>query len=617
MKQKQKNNENMRRKYLIISCILIILMQGIFVGLAANNSTDRNVIIGFRHPVSQVDNDVVRGHGGLAKKNFHIIPAIAATVPESKIAELKNDPNVIYVENDSIFTIADVHTDEHNNTWGVSHIGSQAVHDSGIYGTGVNISVLDTGIDSTHVDLKDNYKGGYNFVFNNTNTFDDNCMTQAQTCHGTHVSGTIAAEMNGIGVIGVAPKANIYALKVLAADGTGQASWIISGIQWAVDNKMDIISMSFAGPDDIAIHTAVDNAYNSGLLLVAAAGNTYGSGVTYPAGYDSVIAVAATDSSDQNATFSAIDPKIELAAPGATINSTKGVLYGNYGILSGTSMAAPHVTGVAALIYSTGIRDNKVVRSILDNTARDLGAQGRDDKYGYGLVDAQNAILGIPTVPPLPPLPPLPPTIYIPPVPTNLQNTQGKSWVNYTWNVGIGNNITDSYNVSANGIWYNTTASTFKNISTTPEGWANITVWAFNSSGNGSLSTGFISQNVKVQLNDPSIVLNLVRTKNSPTADSKTVALSQGNYTVTINNTNLSELDMVVYDNGKIRKDLSRQFKFNDPKTKINYDAASKKPILRPYDIIVFNLNVQKSLKVVFIPYGDKGTRCSVTIGKK
>jgi subtilisin len=619
----------MNEKRLIISCLLIILIQGIVIQTGIAASTDRNVIVGFRHSVGPTDDNIIQSHSGLAQKNFHLIPAIAATVPESKIAELRNDSNVLYVENDSTFKIADAYSDEYNNSWGVQHINSQAVHDHGINGTGAKVAVLDTGIDYTHMDLKDNYKGGYDFVNNDSDPWDDNCLTLAQTCHGTHVSGIIAAEKNGVGVIGVAPNASIYAVKVLDATGFGSASWIISGIQWAVDNKMNIISMSFAGSnDDISIHTAVDNAYNAGLLLVAAGGNTGSSDPTipapvlYPAAYDTVIAVTATDQNDQRAIFSPRDPKIELAAPGVDINSTIGsTINGGYGIRSGTSMAAPHVTGVAALLYSTnfpdvnndGVKNNKDVRLILDNTAKDLGLPGRDNIYGYGVVDAQNAALGIPTVS----SPPLPTTIFIPPNPINIQNTTGKFWVNYTWSPGIGN-ITDSYNVSANGIWYNKTINTFENITTTPGGFVNITVWAFNSSGKGSLSAGSISQNTQVQNNNPDINLTLLRTGGSPINDSKTVNLSQGNYTVIINNTNLSELDVTVYDNGTIIKYLSQKFEFNNvPYPSISYDSSRTKP--KPnYDSnnVDTNLNIQKLLKVVFIPYGKNGTMCDVTIKK-
>lgn len=389
-----KNIQNYRKRKILYFCIILILINGIA-------AADRNVIIGFKKPVDSSDDDLVSSHGGKVKKDFHLIPAIAASVPESNITEMKKDPRIAYIEDEKIYNA----TDEYTNSWGVQHINSKPVHDQNITGAGIKVAILDTGIDYNHEDLKDNYKGGYNFVDNNIYPWDDNCLTFAKTCHGTHVAGIVAAENNGIGVVGVAPNASLYAVKVLHASGSGNTSWIISGIQWAVDNHVDIASMSFGGPDSQALHDALISAYNSGILLVASAGNTYGSGVEYPAAYiDSVIAVSATDSSDQIGSFSAIGPEVELAAPGVNIYST---VAGGYDYRTGTSMAAPHVAGVAALIYSTNFQDingdnvknNIDVRLLLRN-AKDLGVVGRDNTFGYGLVDAYMAVFGIP-IPPL------------------------------------------------------------------------------------------------------------------------------------------------------------------------------------------------------------------------
>ncbi len=391
----QKANIQKYRIFLYISIIFIIVS-----GIAT--AADHNVIVGFKKPVGQDENNTILSHGGTPKNNFHAIYAVSARVPDNKIAEIKSDPRVAYVEDEQTYKASD----EYTNSWGVQHIGSQSVHNQSINGTGVKVAILDTGIDYNHVDLKDNYKGGYNFVSNNTNPMDDSTALLINS-HGTRMAGIIGAEKNGIGVVGVAPNASLYAVKVLDGSTFGNTSWLISGIQWAIDNKMNIVSMSFEGPFSQALQNVCDAAYNSGILLVATAGNTYGGNVTYPAGYNSVIAVTATDFADQKANFSPIDPKIELSAPGVNINST--IIGGGYGIDSGTSMAAPFVTGAAALIYSTnfpdvdgdGVRDNKDVRIILQNSAKDLGSPGKDDTYGYGLVDAQAAVLGLTVVKPV------------------------------------------------------------------------------------------------------------------------------------------------------------------------------------------------------------------------
>ncbi|MEA1894125.1 MAG: S8 family serine peptidase [Euryarchaeota archaeon] len=301
---------------------------------------------------------------------------------------MRKNPQVTYVEDDILLTIA---TDEYVNSTGVSHIGCEMAHNSGIDGTGVKVAVIDTGIDYTHEDLDANYRGGYDFVFNDPDPFEN------YNSHGTHVAGIIAAEKNNVGVVGVAPNASLYAIRVLDSAGFGNASWVIAGIEWAVDNDMDVVVMSLStSVDSQSLREACHNAFGAGVLLVAAAGNTHGGNVTYPARYDSVIAVTATDPGDNRASLSPIGQEIELAAPGVNIRSTfvGGSSYGN---LSGTSQAAPHMAGTAALIISSnlpdvnddGVVNNEDVRLQLQSMAQDLGDPGKDDMYGYGLVDAR------------------------------------------------------------------------------------------------------------------------------------------------------------------------------------------------------------------------------------
>ena len=309
-------------------------------------------------------------------------------------------------------------------------------------GDGINVSILDTGIDYNHSDLADNYKVfGYDFVNGDTDPTDDNG-------HGTHCAGIIAAVDNDIGVIGVAPEADLYAVKVLDSSGSGYVSDVIAGIEWSVNNSMDIISMSLGlDSDSTDLRNACDYAYNAGLLLVAAAGNE-GSGsdtVTYPAKYDSVIAVAATDSSDNRTSSSSTGPAVELAAPGKEINSTWSD--GGYKKASGTSMACPHVTGTAALVWKAFPHyNNTQVRQHLQETAEDLGDSGMDKWYGYGLVDAENAS---DTTPPV--------------SVTNLNGTAvGETWINWTWT-----NPTDKdfshVTVYLNGTWKVNTPNPFYN----------------------------------------------------------------------------------------------------------------------------------------------------------
>jgi len=268
--------------------------------------------------------------------------------------------------------------------WGVDRIDADLVWSS-FTGEGVKIAILDTGIDKDHPDL--NYAGGVNFVPQgrkiDSNKFDDD------NGHGTHVAGTIAAVDNTIGVVGVAPGASIYAVKVLDRSGSGSLTWINNGIYWAITNGMDVISMSLSTQYDYSsFKTAIEAAHNAGIVIIAAAGND-GSEVDYPAAYPDVIAVSATDSSDDYPYWSNYGSEIDVAAPGVSIESTWNDGY--YNTISGTSMACPHVAGVAALVLQAYPSYNPdEVRDAL-HQAEDLGASGQDIHYGYGLVDAQAA----------------------------------------------------------------------------------------------------------------------------------------------------------------------------------------------------------------------------------
>jgi subtilisin family serine protease len=331
---------------------------------------------------------IVQSFGGQIAKQYHVLPAVAAEIPASQIDSLRSLSNVKYVDLDS-----PVHSLEQALPWGVQRVKADQVLPTN-QGQGVKVGIIDTGIDLSHPDL--HVVGNVSFVEGITTGNDDNG-------HGTHVAGTVAALNNTIGVIGIAPQAELYAIKVLDSTGTGWLSDVISGIEWAVDNNLDVVNMSLGSSSGYStFQQACDNAFNAGVLVVAAAGNSGSSGSTadcvgYPAKYDSVIAVAATDSSNKRAYFSSTGPAVELAAPGVSIYSTYP---GNrYAYMSGTSMATPHVTGVAALVFASGISDtnnngriNDEVRVRLQQSTIDLGTPGRDSEYGYGLIDATLAV---------------------------------------------------------------------------------------------------------------------------------------------------------------------------------------------------------------------------------
>jgi len=344
------------------------------------------VLIGFRGNPGPSEEAIVQNAGGVVRYRYHLVPAIAATVPATAVDGLRRNPNVTVVEADGEVQAIDAELD---SVWGVKRIGAGLVHDSGNRGNGIRVAIVDTGIDYTHPDLDENYAGGADFVNNDSDPMDDHG-------HGTHCAGTVAAEDDGLGVVGVAPEALLFGVKVLSATGSGSWSAIIAGIEWAADNGIQVTNNSYGGsghPGSI-VQAAFDNSYAAGVLHVAAAGNSGacpppGDTVGYPAKFSSVLAVAATTSTDARACFSSTGPDVEIAAPGSSINSTRRG--GGYTFMSGTSMASPHVAGVAALVLGGNVMTNVEARQRLRDTADDLGAAGRDVEFGFGLVDADEA----------------------------------------------------------------------------------------------------------------------------------------------------------------------------------------------------------------------------------
>ncbi|MGF1452204.1 MAG: S8 family serine peptidase [Opitutales bacterium] len=280
----------------------------------------------------------------------------------------------------------------------------------------VVVAVLDTGVayqDYGNYRLapdlaRTTFVPGYDFINNDAHANDDNS-------HGTHVAGTIAQSTNnGGGAAGVAFNVSIMPVKVLGADGSGSVSAIAEGIRFAADNGADVINMSLGLQTQAwrirALEEAVQYAANKGVLLIGAAGNNGVGQVAFPAAYPQVMAVGATGYDERRASYSNYGSGIELVAPGGdstdlnndgfpdmvlqqTINpNTQDPQDLNYYFLQGTSMAVPHVAGVAALLFSSGMTDAEAVRGVLTATARDLGPIGYDTTFGHGLLDAAAAL---------------------------------------------------------------------------------------------------------------------------------------------------------------------------------------------------------------------------------
>ena len=316
--------------------------------------------------------------------------AVVVDFPSSEVSSTIRDflDNGLarYVEPDMKVELAFTPNDPGwSSQWGPIQIEADKAWDKTLGNNSILVAVLDTGVDYTHADIKDNYVDlGYDWVNNDDDPMDDHW-------HGTHCAGIIAAVINNsIGIAGLA-QVSIMAEKVLTSDGFGYWDWIASAIIDATDKGADIISMSLGGYEySHLVHEAVQYAYSKGVLLVAAAGNDNWNAKFYPAAYDEVIAVSATDQFDQKAYFSNYGDWIELAAPGVSIYST---VPGGYAYASGTSMACPHVAGLAALVMSYfPNKTNEWVRLWLRYTADDLGELGFDEIYGFGRINARKAL---------------------------------------------------------------------------------------------------------------------------------------------------------------------------------------------------------------------------------
>jgi len=352
------------------------------------------VIVGFK---GDVDGSVVSKHGAEAGREIAGIRAMTAVVPAARLAKLRADPAVAWIEEDGYMSISkpgngkgpgggggDTTPPPQQRPWGINRVGGGLGTNTG---SGIKVAVIDTGLDLDHEDLAANIQGGVDFTGSRKGAEDEHG-------HGSHVGGTIAGVDNDRGVIGVAPQAQLYAVRVLDRRGWGSWSDVADGIVWAGDHGIQIANMSLGGGHSTTVQSACTYAEGKGVLLIAAAGNE-GDGnlatteTSYPAAYTTVVAVGATSSNDGLASFSNTGSYLEVSAPGVSVYST----YKNngYTTMSGTSMASPHAAGVAALIWAEfGSTDNDAVRAELASRVDDRGPAGKDNGYGEGIVDYSN-----------------------------------------------------------------------------------------------------------------------------------------------------------------------------------------------------------------------------------
>ncbi|WP_224268548.1 S8 family serine peptidase [Haloprofundus salinisoli] len=309
---------------------------------------------------------------------------------ENFIEAVTKRENVKYAENNETLEALYTPSDErYSDQYAPQQVNADVAWDTTLGSSDVTIAVIDQGVKYDHPDLAGQFGSnkGYDFVDDDSDPYPD---VLADEYHGTHVAGIAAATTdNGEGMAGIS-NSTLLSGRALSEEGSGSTADIADAVQWAADQGADVINLSLGGGGYTnTMKNAVSYAHNAGSLIVAAAGNDYGSSVSYPAAYSECLAVSALDEDESLASYSNVGPEIELAAPGTNVLST-WTTSTEYDRISGTSMATPVVSGVAGLTLAAYSLTNEELRTHLKNTAVDVGLSS--DEQGSGRVDAGNAV---------------------------------------------------------------------------------------------------------------------------------------------------------------------------------------------------------------------------------
>jgi thermitase len=356
--------------------------------------------------VSRVQNRLAPFGRVIAQEELGRLGVILLEIPASgmdeRLRELQAVTGVAFVEPNYLVQALDVIPNDPGwgSQYGLTAIRAPQGWELSSGSSSVTIAIIDSGVDLSHADLAGKITAGYDFVNNDDTPQDD-------FGHGTHVAGIAAAlGNNGTGVAGVSWGARVMPLKVLSSTGSGTYANVAAAIVWAADHGAQVINLSLGGVSPSAtLEAAVVYAYNKGMLLVAASGNTGSSQVLYPARYPQVVAVGATNFTNQPASFSNYGSEVDVAAPGENIYSLGP---GGYLTKSGTSMSSAHVSGLAAVLFSF-TASAAAVRSAIESTALDVGPAGWDLYSGAGLIQMDSAI-----------------RLLLPPTPTPMRDDRSK-----------------------------------------------------------------------------------------------------------------------------------------------------------------------------------------------
>ncbi|TAA72892.1 S8 family peptidase [Planococcus salinarum] len=382
----------MKKSAVIFALLVLVTSTTIPTSFAAASKNDLDkVIISFE---DGIDYRALEEMGADVHSELDAISSVIATIPSTTVSKADTDISVKAISEEQIFKAA-----AQLPSWGYQHIKAPSALKAGYTGKGVKIAVIDSGINSQHPDLE--VAGGASMIIDSSPFIDG-------AGHGTHVAGVIGALNNTFGVVGAAPDAELYSVKVLASNGAGTLEDVLNGVQWAIDQKMDIINLSLTtGIHVPELQAMLKKADDLGIVVVAAAGNIetvdsnlnfvqYGDDVLYPARYPTVIAVGSTDTNNKRSGFSYTGPSVELVAPGegiySTFSTTKTATHDDYETSEGTSVSTPFVAAIfAQYMEAFPHLTNSQLRETVKRAGIDLGPVGRDQSFGNGMVQSLQA----------------------------------------------------------------------------------------------------------------------------------------------------------------------------------------------------------------------------------
>ncbi len=437
--QKKRKIQRLFRKAVsagLLSALLVSNTSVLAYTPSSSEGTEQQIKIEFKQDIivtftSQEEKERFISDGHNILSELRIIPSVTISLSQAELTDIYSNYSVAFsevnqkvkVDTSDVKVLNTTQVEEDYFHYQMVNPNAQSQTDN-VTGKGVKVAVIDSGI-ASHPELT--IAGGVSTLGDLTGEEAEahsESLYNDDNGHGTHVAGIIAANNNNSGVVGIAPDVQLYAVKAMDSMGVGTLADILDGIQWSIDNQMDIINMSLGlDSHSLSLETAINKAHDAGILMVAASGNsserdgidennqmvqTHIAPVSYPAAYENVIAVSAVKADKEISDFASVGPEVDVTAPGVGIMST--FINNQFASSNGTSQAAPHVTGLLALLkeqYPTATPAE--LRAKLESQTQDLGIDGKDNNFGYGLtiyktatndptLDTTNPPDGLPTL---------------------------------------------------------------------------------------------------------------------------------------------------------------------------------------------------------------------------